>query len=264
MTRHYSDYHTRIERPWHVRLDRMCTRLSHAVIAVSKHTADHMVDREGAPQDKLHVILNGIDFERVRPSDETARSRVRAELGTEDAFAVLVMARLHPEKGQSHLFRALPDLKKKFSNRFVVWVAGAGPFESTYRAEVEALGCSDVVRFLGFRPDAADLMAAADLVVLPSVAEAFGLVLAEAIYLGKAVVATRVGGIPEIVENGVDGILVPPADSHALADAIGNLLADGELRKRLSGSGRERIRSTFSFEAMMHRYEAVYQSAASL
>src|SRR4029077_17598906 len=107
----------------------LCTRLCHAVIAVSRHTAEHMIEREGAPREKIHVVLNGIDFERTRPSDG-ARMRVRAELGDGDALALLVMARLHPEKGQSHLFRALPELRKRVASKFVVWIAGAGSFES--------------------------------------------------------------------------------------------------------------------------------------
>jgi glycosyltransferase involved in cell wall biosynthesis len=258
MTRHYSDYHTRIDRPWHVRLDRMCTRLAHTVIAVSRHTAEHLIEREGAPAGKIHVILNGIDFARVRPTDADARTRLRRELGCGDARVLLMMARLHPEKGQSHLFRALPALKEKGTRPFVVWVAGAGTFEAQYRAEVEALGCTDVVRFLGFRRDAADLIEAADLVVLPSVAEAFGLVLAEALYLGKAVVATRVGGIPEIVADGIDGVLVPPADPEGLAHAIARLLDDPAALRRLSGAGAERVKREFSFETMMRRYEEIY------
>jgi len=261
MTRHYSDYHTRIDRPWHVRLDRLCTRLSHIVIAVSQHTADHMVERESAPTSKVRVVVNGIDFDRVTPTAD-ARERVRRELDAGGATVILVMARLHPEKGQSCLFEALPRVKQRSSQPFVVWVAGVGGFEAAYREQVRTLGCDDVVRFLGFRKDAADVMAAADLLVLPSVAEAFGLVLAEALYLGKPVIASRVGGIPEIVTDGADGILVPPADSEALAAAISRLLDDGLLRLRLSGTGRERVRRRFGFDAMVRSYERIYSEFA--
>lgn len=257
MTRHYSDYHTRIDRPWHVRLDQLCTRLSHAVIAVSEHTAEHMIAREAAPRSKIHVVLNGIDFDRVQPQPG-ARERVRAELGAGDAVLILLMARLHPEKGQSYLFEAIPVLRQRVARPFVVAVVGAGGFETAYRQQVHALSADDVVRFLGFRRDAADLMAAADVVALPSVAEAFGLVLAEALYLGKPVVASRVGGIPEIVTDGVDGLLVPPADSAALAEALARLIDDPLLRARLGGAGSERVRQSFSFENMMRRYERIY------
>src|SRR3989442_6203271 len=210
LTRHYSDYHTRINKRWHVRLDQLCTRLSQRVIAVSKHTADHLIDVEGAPRGKVHTVLNGIDFDRVKPSGADARERIRREFGAENAHLLVIIARLHPEKGHSYLFQALPDIRRRVHKPVRLIVAGAGPFDAAYRQEVRALGCEDIVSFAGFRKDSADLMAAADLVVLPSVAEAFGLVLTESLYLGTPVVATRAGGIPEIVDDGVDGLLVPP------------------------------------------------------
>jgi glycosyltransferase involved in cell wall biosynthesis len=142
----------------------------------------------------------------------------------------------------------------------LVLLAGAGPFEGSYREEVRALGCDDMVRFLGFRRDIADLMVAADLVVVPSVAEAFGLVLAEALYLGRPVVATRAGGIPEIIDDGIDGVLVEPGDSAALARAIGSMLNDPERCRLMAGRGRERVAARFSFEGMTRAYESLYQS----
>jgi len=259
MTRHYSDYHTRIDKRWHVRLDQLCTRLAHGVIAVSQHTAEHMVTREAAPPEKIHTILNGIDLERVRLSSAGAPAQVRRELGAEGAYLLLIAARLHPEKGYHHLFRAMARLKGALDRPVLLLVAGRGELEQSFRDEVRALGCEDVVRFLGFRRDVHDLMAAADLFVLPSVAEAFGLVLAEALYLGTPVVATRVGGIPEVVRDGLDGILVPPGDSDALAEAIAGLLRDPGKRRRLAGPGRERIRECFRFEDMVLKYEEVYE-----
>lgn len=259
MTRHYSDYHTRINKKWHVRLDRLCTRLSDAVIAVSQHTADHMTGKEGAPPEKLHTVLNGIDFDRVALSSPDAPQLVRQEFGAEDAHLLIQVARLHPEKGHHYLFQALPEIQRSVSKPVRLLVAGAGSFEAAYRDEVRDLGCEDDVSFVGFRKDSADLMAAADLVVLPSVAEAFGLVLTEALYLGTPVVATRAGGIPEIVNDGVEGILVPAADSNALAGAIIKLLNDEGLRKKMAGAGREKVLSRFRFEDMVRSYEAVYE-----
>lgn len=259
MTRHYSDYHTRIDKRWHVRLDQMCTRLSHRVIAVSQHTADHMIEVEGAPPEKIRTILNGIDFARVRVSGEGAAERVRREVGAEDAYLLLIAARLHPEKGYEHLFDALPEIGRRAGRRVLLLVAGRGTYEEEYRARVRELGCDEMVRFLGFRQDAPDLMAAADLFVLPSVAEAFGLVLAEALYLGTPVVATRVGGIPEIVDDGVDGVLVPPGDSRALADAVIALLNDPERRRAMAGAGREKVIGRFQFAEMVRAYERVYE-----
>jgi glycosyltransferase involved in cell wall biosynthesis len=261
ITRHYSDYHTRINKKWHVRLDQLCTRLSHGVIAVSQHTADHMVSEEDAPREKVHVVLNGIDFDRAKLSGPNAREEVRHEFNAQDAYLLLIVARLHPEKGHHYLFQSLAEVRRRVNKPVRLLVAGVGTFDAAYREEVRELGCDDIVSFIGFRKDAADLMAAADLVILPSVAEAFGLVLTEALYLGTPVVATRVGGIPEIVNDGVDGVLVPAADSQALADAIVELLNDEHRRKKLAGAGREKVLNRFRFEDMVHSYEAIYEGA---
>jgi glycosyltransferase involved in cell wall biosynthesis len=258
MTRHYSDYHTRINKKWHVRLDRLCTRLSHAVIAVSRHTADHLIEVEKAPRAKVHTVLNGIDFERIRVTAPHARERIRREFGAEGEYLLLIVARLHPEKGHHYLFRALPEMRRRASKPIRLLVAGSGTFDSDYREQVRAIGCNDIVTFLGFRKDSPDLIAAADVLVLPSLAEAFGLVLTEALHLGTPIVATRVGGIPEIVDDGIDGALVPPADSEALARTILELLENPERRKRLAGAGRGKVLRRFRFEQMVRSYEAIY------
>jgi glycosyltransferase involved in cell wall biosynthesis len=258
MTRHYSDYHTRINKRWHVRLDRLCTLLCDRVIAVSKHTADHMIKEEGASPEKIRVVLNGIDFDRVRTSS-AARARLRREFSSDGSFLMLAVARLHPEKGYEYLFRALPEIQRRALRSVRLLVAGEGPFKEAYKDMVRGLGCERSVLFLGFRRDAPDLMAAADLLVLPSLAEAFGLVLAEALYLGTPVVATRVGGIPEIVDDGLDGVLVPPADASALAEAIVELINNPQKLARLGGAGREKVIRRFRFEEMVRNYEAIYQ-----
>ncbi len=263
-TRHYSDYHTRINKRWHVRLDQLCTRLSHSVIAVSQHTADHMISEEATPAEKLHVILNGIDFTRVKLSPNFDRNQVRQEFVGDETPLLLIAARLHPEKGYEYLFEAMTKLKARFNGKIKLLVAGKGELLNHYQAMVRTLGCDDIVTFLGFRKDLPDLMAAVDLFVLPSVAEAFGLVLAEALYLGTPVVATHVGGIPEIVNEGIDGLLAPPANAEALADTITDLLNDSTLRQRMAGAGREKVVGKFRFEDMVRSYEVVYQRLSSV
>lgn len=259
-TRHHSDYHTRIHKKWHVRLDQLCTRLSQAVIAVSRHTADHLIEIERAPKEKVFAVLNGIDFERVRLSGPDGRARIRREFKAEDQHLLLIVARLHPEKGHHYLFEALPEIQRRTSKPVRLLVAGNGTFDAAYRREVRAIGCDDAVTFLGFREDAPDLIAAADLLILPSLAEAFGLVLTEALYLGTPVVASRIGGIPEIVDDGIDGALVPPADSGSLANAIVELLEDPDRRRRMAGAGRQKVLKKFRFEDMLRSYEAIYAS----
>jgi glycosyltransferase involved in cell wall biosynthesis len=261
MTRHYSNYHTRINKKWHVRLDQLCTRLCDEVIAVSSHTAKHLIEVEGAPEDKVHTVLNGFDTSRVEVPDRSELERLRREFDAADAHLLVIVGRLHPEKGYEHLFRSLPELRERVDRPVLLLVAGAGAFEDAFRRQVAELRCEREVRFLGFRDDASSLMAAADLVVLPSVAEAFGIAIAEALYIGTPVVATRVGGIPEIVDDGVDGVLVPPASSEELAKAIADLLNDPDRTAQMAGAGREKVRRRFSYESMVKNYEAIYHEA---
>jgi glycosyltransferase involved in cell wall biosynthesis len=264
LTRHHSNYHARVDKRWHVRADRLSTALSHRVIAVSRHTAQHLLEVEKAPVAKVRVIYNGVDFERLRPSGPDARIRVRAAESIADERVILVAGRLHPEKGYEHFLDAVGILKQRLKHPFVVLIAGEGPHETSYRERARRLGCQRVVRFLGFRNDLSDLMLASDVFVLPSVAEAFGLVLVEALYLGLPVVATRVGGIPEIVEDGVDGVLVPPADGEALANAIRRLLLEQEPPSPVETVRRRtKMMARFGFERMVREYEAVYDELAA-
>lgn len=259
MTRHYSDYHTRINKNWHVRLDKMCNHLSHKIIGVSEHTSDHVIEAENTPREKVVTIYNGIDFDRVKTSSDDFRTRIRREFEAEDKFLILTTGRLHPEKGYDYLFPAIAKLKKKVKKPFVWLIAGKGTFENEFRQEVSNLDCDDVIKFIGFRKDIPDLMSTADVFVLPSVAEAFGVVFAEAIYMGTPIVATKIGGIPEVVTDGVDGILIPPADSDALAKTMTDLLEHPEKLKSLAGSGKQKVIERFEFEDMTRKYETVYE-----
>jgi glycosyltransferase involved in cell wall biosynthesis len=259
MTRHYSDYHTRIGKSWHVRLDRLCTALSHGIIAVSEQTRRVMVSEEKAPPAKVRVIHNGIDLGRVSPPDPEEVERLRSELGLADCAVVAVVARLHPEKGHTHLFRAMPALLAGTAGRLRLLVAGEGSFRAEYEREVEGLGVGHAVRFLGFRRDVVRLFCLADVVVLPSVAEAFGLVLVEAMALRRPIVATNTGGIPELIQHGESGWLVDPGSSPALAEGILKLLRDHALAQRLGERGRARALERFRFESTMRAYEEYYR-----
>src|SRR5262249_41219994 len=253
VTRHYSDYHTRIQKEWHVRLDRLFTGLSPAGIAVSQPTAAPMIRNERARPDKIHVVLNGIDFDRVQTSGPDAVGRIHREFCSQNGYLLLIVARLHPEKGHHYLFQALRDIQRQVSRPVRLLVAGVGAFEAAYKEEVRSLGCEKMVSFLGFRKDIPDLMAAADVLVLPSVAEAFGPAAAEALHLGTPVGATKAGGIPEIIEDGKNGVLVEPANSEALSKGIADLLNDPD-RRQYMALGRGKSVERFGFEDMVRSY----------
>ncbi|MFV0388977.1 MAG: glycosyltransferase family 4 protein [Pyrinomonadaceae bacterium] len=258
MTRHYSNYHTRINKSLHVKIDQICNKFSRRIIGVSKHTSEHIIDAEGESREKVVTIYNGIDFDRVKNSCGDFRERIRSEFDANRKFLILTTGRLHPEKGYPYLFEAVAKLKKLTDKPFVWLIAGKGPLEAEFRQRVSELGCDDVIKFIGFRKDIPDLMSTADVFVLPSVAEAFGVVFAEAIYLGVPIVATKIGGIPEIVTDEVDGILIPPADSDAIAKTVVDLINNPEKLESLKYKGREKVIGKFEFEDMTRQYEAVY------
>ena len=265
MTRHYSDYHTRINKTWHVLLDKMCNKLSQKITGVSEHTTNHVVQIENTPAEKVVTIYNGIDFERVKTSSDDFKTRIRQEFNAEDKTLILTTGRLHYEKGYPYLFKAVPMLKKALKKPFVWIIAGKGSpeLEQEFRREVTNLGCDDVVKFIGFRKDIPDLMSTADVFVLPSVAEAFGVVFAEALYLGVPIVATNIGGIPEIITNGVDGILIPAENSQAIADTLAELLNNPDKLKALANKGHDKVADKFEFEVMTRKYEEVYEDLIS-
>jgi glycosyltransferase involved in cell wall biosynthesis len=167
---------------------------------------------------------------------------VRAELGIpEDAPLVGTVANLKAHKGLDQLLEAAVEVRRRVpSARFVV--VGQGPMETPLRAQAAATGLDGVVTFAGFRTDALRIAAAMDVFVLSSHHEGLSIALVEAMALGRPVVVTRVGGLPEVVDDGQEGLLVPPGDPAALAAGIAALLGDGDLRRRMGEAARRRAR----------------------
>jgi len=263
-TRHHSNYHARMDKNLHVRLDRLATRWSDIVIAVSRHTADVMVEDEGADPARIRTIPNGVDVARITTSGDDELRALRASLtGGDDSVRLLLQpARFHPEKGHFELFEAIRLLGEGDGPKVRLLLAGDGPARPDYEARIRELGIEDRVEMLGFRRDIHDLMTVADIVVLPSLAEAFGLALLEAIYLGAPVIASDVGGMPEIVGDLGHGRLAPPGDSRAWAAAIGETLAVPPIHADREAIARI-VDERYSFATMMRRYEEVYDELAA-
>lgn len=190
------------------------------------------------------------------PAVSRPAADVRAELGVglHDPLVVLV-GRLHPQKDIGTLIEAAARLDSGVQ----VVVAGEGPQRPELEARIRRLGLGGRVRLLGARTDAADLQAAADVVVMCSIWEGFGLVVAEALHLGRPVVATAVGPVPSMVVDGETGRLVPPSDPEALAAAIGDLLADPARAAELGRAGAKLVAPHFDTDALVRRVEEVYE-----
>jgi glycosyltransferase involved in cell wall biosynthesis len=254
-TRHHSDHHLRLVRPWHTRVDACCGRFADRVIAVSAATKVVMTAVERVPAARIRVVPNGI--EPLRPPAPGAVQRLRQELGIGDAPVVLMVARLHEEKGHRYLFQALPAIRARHSGT-VVLLAGDGPHRAELARQVAAQGLAGVVHFLGQRTDVPDLIGAASVVVLPSLAESFGFAALEAMSAGKPVVVSRTGGLPEVVADGQAGAIVPQADAEQLAAAVRSIL-DSPARAQALGSAARTRSERFTCAAMVQGYEQVYE-----
>ena len=244
--------------PGSTRQARLMLRLFRRIIAVSQEVSRRYAEALGVPAHQLAVVRNAI---RVPPAGRTPDPALRAALvrGRPD-YVVLTLARLHPQKGHSYLLAAaaqVPDAT------FVL--AGDGPLRAELEAQAHQLGVADRCVFLGDRPDVPDLLAAADVLVLPSLFEGLPVSVLEAMAAERPVVATRIGGTDEAVAHELNGLLVPPRDPTALASAIRRLQADPALARRLAAAGRERVEREFSTKVtaalVMRIYDEVMAEA---
>lgn len=234
-------------------------RGSSRIVAVSEHLSAELQRTQGLDPAKLCVIHNGVDLATFSGHGPAP---LRRQLGlAEDAFLVCSIGNIRPAKGYDVLVRAAARLEG--APRQIHFVVAGDPRRELHEQLValrEELGVASRVHFLGFRDDAAGILAASDLFLLPSTSEGFSISTIEAMAAGLPVVATRSGGPQEILEDGVDGFLVPPADPAAIADAVHRLAADQTLRDALARRARETVRRRFSLEAMVDAYRRLYRT----
>jgi sugar transferase (PEP-CTERM/EpsH1 system associated) len=230
------------------------------VLSVSSRLAERMAAETRFPLDRIRVIRNGVDLTRFGGRNRAAaRAALQLDAGTRVAVAV---GRLVPVKDHSSLLEAA-ELMARQSRGFTLLLAGDGPLRSALTERANALGLSDFVRVLGHRADIEVVLNAADVFVQSSVSEGLSNTILEAMASALPVVATRVGGADEMVEQGVTGLLVEPSSAPALAAALGSLLFDAPRARTMGEAGRIRAESEFSLGGMMRRYEALYARLAS-
>jgi glycosyltransferase involved in cell wall biosynthesis len=229
------------------------------VVAVSEPVAGDM-QRAGIPASRITVIRNGLDPAPFLAADNAAtRRRLRCALGLEDDHVVLeAIGSLTPEKGFDLLLESLPALSE-LTPKLVLLIVGDGPLRNELRYRAARLGVEGHVRFLGRRRDIADLLACADIFVLPSRREGLPMVLLEAMAAGRPIVATAVGEIPAVFAGG-GGECVAPDDSRALKNALAALLIDRERREALGHSARATLLRRCTAATMAERYVTLYRS----
>lgn len=231
----------------------LIARLASAVIAVSNEDRRRMIEVEGIDPARIRVVRNGIP-----PLIPSGRD-VRAEIGLSPATPVIgTVSVLRPQKALEVLIEATALLRRTLPDVHVL-VAGDGPEAGRLRSRAKELGVEGAIHFLGRRTDVPDLLRALDVAVLSSDYEGLPLSVIEYMAAGLPVVATRVGGVPELVEHGANGLLVERRDPAALARAVAELLADPKRRARMGAAGRERQQREFSLETFISRVESLYE-----
>jgi len=234
---------------------RWSVKQSHAFVAISEHTRALMQGRLGLPDGSIRVIPNGVP---LRPGD---RELTRRKLGIDDdEVLILTVGNLRERKGHAVLIEALAELHR--TGCAVPWqlvIAGEGRQRESLTRLTAELGIVDRVQLLGHRDDIPDLQAASDIYAMPSYWEGMPLSILEAMIVGKPIVASNVGGIPEMLCNGDSGVLVPAGDSQALAHALRGLIEDPAQRERLGAAARRHADAEFHVEIMANRYEHLYR-----
>ena len=218
------------------------------------------IEIEAAPAEKVNVVHYGLEYSWLSDDDITsARLELRAELGLEaDAQLLGMVCRLTEQKGIPYALESLRRIRSDFPRAHLV-IAGDGDKAAELRRLTSALGIADRVHWLGWRPDAAELMAAFDVLLVPSLWEGFGLVLLEAMARRVPVIASRVSAIPEVVLDGETGVLIETRDVDGLVQALTRLLNDRALRKYMGLLGAARLEERFSVERMVDGTIAVYE-----
>ena len=227
--------------------------------AVSDDTRRHLIRALGVPTERIRTVLNGV------PDVVGDRGMLRRELGlTDGTILVSAVGNLIERKGHAFLLRALANVAS--TDPEADWhlaIAGEGVERPTLEAIARDLRIADRVHLLGHRRDVADVLAASDIFVMPSIWEGLPLAVLEAMFAGAAVVASGISGIPEAIPSDETGLLVPPGDVEPLATALRRLIRDGGLRRAIGEAARARAKTHFSVGTMAGNYELLYAGRAT-
>lgn len=238
-------------------MDRAMLPWFDTITAHCEETRRKTIEMGYKPED-VHLLVCGFDAKPVATTAEERRAR-RAELGALDSDMVLInVARFYPEKAHEVLLEGFRIMRVK-EPRLKLWLLGVGPDEGRVRALSAGLGLDDSVRFLGFRSDLEHVLSLADIMVHPSHMEGVPLAVLSGLAAGLPVVATAVGGLPEVVRNGESGILIPPGQPETLASAVLGLVADEAQRSNLGARARRFIEEEYSLDAAARRVTGLYK-----
>lgn len=240
-------------------IDRAVSHFIDRYIAVSEANSRYLVKEKRIPAHKVSVIQNGCSIDRVDPSKAHPQG-IRDSIGfSQDDLVLIAVARLEPQKGHRILLQALSLLRNEFPPVRLVCL-GVGALKDELITTARDLKVENLVHFAGFQSNVADWLAAADIGVLPSFYEGLPLTAVETLAAGVPLVATAVDGTPEVVVDGETGLLVPPGNPIAMAEAIGRLIREPGLRRKLAASGREFVLQRFTIQRQVEQTSNLYLS----
>ena len=253
------DYEVRsFRRGLYTFLLRLTLPLVHRIICVSDSNRRDLIDECPAAEARIQTVYNGVDPSAFLLQPD--RTKVREELGIVSGPVLITIARLTEAKGHRYLLQALPRLLETWPQLCCLFV-GEGELHDTLQRMAMDLGVERSCRFVGIREDIAEILAAADVVVLPSLSEGFPFVLLEALAMGCPVVASQVNGVPELIEDHKTGLLVPPRDPQALATAIREVLSDSTAASKMGAAGRAVVQERFTVDHMVANTTAIFDAA---
>jgi glycosyltransferase involved in cell wall biosynthesis len=241
-------------------LERWLARSSTALVAVSPQVRDDLVALGIAPRERFAVVRLGIELEKRVAAERDGRGESRRVLGIgPDRFAIGWIGRMTGVKRTQDVLRAFRRLRDRGVDACLCMI-GDGPDRPAVERYAHELGIMRDTLFLGYQEDVAPFYAAFDAMILPSINEGTPVSAIEALAAGRPVVATRVGGVPDVVREGEDGFLVEAGDVEGLADRLARLAADPELRERLGAAGRARVVPRYSVERLVDDMDLLYRS----
>ncbi|MBE2184165.1 MAG: glycosyltransferase [Anaerolineae bacterium] len=241
-------------------LNHQLWRMTDRGIAISEAVRRFSIDVEGAAPEKIETIYYGLPPPAGDPLARRKAAREKLNIAPE-TVVVGVTCRLVEQKGLAYGLDAFAQAAQNWPEVQLV-ITGDGDLRGSLEAQAKTLGIAGRTRFLGWRDDAAEIMAAYDIFLMPSLWEGFGLVLLEAMAQSVPVIASRVSAIPEIVAGGETGLLAEPRDVQALAAHLALLIGDAPLRRHLGMVGQDRLETRFNAQEMIRRTAAVYAQAA--
>jgi glycosyltransferase involved in cell wall biosynthesis len=252
------DNYRKDKRPARKMINRILSKMTDKIVAVSEEVKRDIMRYDKIAPSKIVVIPNGIDIKRFNPKGNFADIRKEFSI-KQGAIVVGFVGRIVPAKGLQYLIDSIPYVKEEFKN-IKLLIIGEGSIVARLHQQAKEKKVYDSIIFAGKRRDIPDILSCIDIFVMPSIAEGLPNALLEAMAMGKPIVATEVGGIPEVIKNGVNGLLVPPRNPGALATAMEGLIGNDRLTAQMGHAARDLVLDKFSMVTIAQKWQTLYLS----